>query len=106
MVTAGQHVRSAATDLPGLTSYGPFKDYSQMNYGGTGIRYRDAYIIVPSDQSNTFWIVKDVFGREILGGRFTTIKLAKEYTDRYIDKLNLLKEKEELERLEREPRTV
>jgi hypothetical protein len=109
MATAGQHVMQGATDLPGLSSswYGtPMKDYSQMNYDGTGIRYRDDYVIVPTDQGNSMWMVKDVFGREVLGGRFTTIKLAKEFTDKYIDKLNLLKEKQELERPELEPRTI
>lgn len=99
MATAGQHVQ-----LPAFSKYGDgqFKDYSQMNSDGTGIRYRDDYVIVPTDSSSSLWSVKDVFGREVLGGRFTSIKLAKEYTDKHIDKLNRLKEKEQLERDERE----
>ena len=103
MTTAGQHIRSAATDLPGLTWYGtPMKDYSQMNYSGDGIRYRDDYVIVPSDQTNTLWSVKDVFGREVLGGRYTSIKLAKEYTDKHIDKQKQLEERKQIEREETE----
>ena len=97
MSTAGQHVQLAA-----FSKYGHMKDYSQMNYDGGGIRYRDDYVIVSTDPSNSLWAVKDVFGKEVLGGRFTTIKLAKEFLDRHIDKQKELEERKQIEREERE----
>jgi len=97
MVTAGQHVQ-----LPAFSKYGHMKDYSKMNYNNEGIRYRDDYVIVPTDQSYSLWSVKDVFGKEVLGGRFTSIKLAKEYTDKHIDKQKQLEDRKQIEREEQE----
>jgi hypothetical protein len=96
MATGGQHIQMSAMSK--------YNDYSQMNYDGTGIRYKDDYVIMPTDASMSLWSVRDVFGRDVLPGRFTTPKLAKEFIDRHLEKQQEIERTKEIEREENERR--
>ena len=100
MTTAAQHIQKAAMDdtLDLLTQ--PYSEYNRRDPESVGFKYRDDFVIIPTDQSLCMWALKDVFGKEY--GRFTSKKLAKEFADRRMITQKQLEERKTIEREERE----
>jgi hypothetical protein len=98
MATVEQHIQQSAMDKHLLAEH--LSQYNRSHPDSLGFKYLDDFVIVPNDQSLSLWILKDVFGRDF--GRFTSIKLAKEFADRRIITMKKLEERKQIEREEQE----